>query len=152
MKLGVGGFFPYPAARELGVKVGLGTDGAGSNDSLDLLADLKLFALTQKHAAGEPSAIEAGEAWEIATGARAPLLGGGHPLTVGAQADFLLLRAGAPELALGELVSDLVYAASGSVIDTTVAGGRVLMRDGVVPGLEEIVSRAVERAKRLGLG
>ena len=45
MKLAVGGVFPYPAARAAGVGVGLGTDGAGSNDSLDLLADLKIFAL-----------------------------------------------------------------------------------------------------------
>ena len=98
MKLAVGGVFPYPAAREAGVAVGLGTDGAGSNDSLDLLADLKLFALAQRHAAGDPTAIAADEAWEIATGARAPLLGGGGP-RVGAAADFLLLRAGSPSSA-----------------------------------------------------
>ncbi len=72
MKLAVGGVFPYPAARSAGVAVGLGTDGAGSNDSLDLLADLKTFALAQKHAAGDPTAIDAAEAWAVATGARAP--------------------------------------------------------------------------------
>ena len=77
MKLAVGGVFPYPAARAAGVAVGLGTDGAGSNDSLDLLADLKLFALAQKHAAADPTAIAAAEAWAVATGARAPLLGAG---------------------------------------------------------------------------
>ena len=98
MKLAVGGVFPYPAARAAGVAVGLGTDGAGSNDSLDLLADLKLFALAQKHAAADPTAIAAAEAWAIATGARAPLLGAGEPLAVGAPADFLLLRPDAPEL------------------------------------------------------
>ncbi len=80
MKLAVGGVFPYPAARAAGVAVGLGTDGAGSNDSLDLLADLKAFALAQKHAAGDPTAIDAAEAWAVATGARAPLLGAGDPL------------------------------------------------------------------------
>ena len=80
LKLAVGGVFPYPAAREAGVAVGLGTDGAGSNDSLDLLSDLKTFALAQKHAAGDPAAICAAEAWEIATGRRAPLLGAGTPL------------------------------------------------------------------------
>ena len=80
LKLAVGGVFPYPAAREAGVAVGLGTDGAGSNDSLDLLSDLKTFALAQKHAAGDPAAIGAAEAWEIATGRRAPLLGAGRPL------------------------------------------------------------------------
>jgi 5-methylthioadenosine/S-adenosylhomocysteine deaminase len=151
MKLAVGGVFPYPAARNAGVAVGLGTDGAGSNDSLDLFADLKLFALAQKHAAADPTAIEAAEAWTIATGGWAPLLGAGEPLGVGAPADFLLLRPRSPELGIGDLVSDLVYAASGSVVDTTVVGGRVLMRGGEVPGVEEIVVKTVERARGLGL-
>jgi 5-methylthioadenosine/S-adenosylhomocysteine deaminase len=151
MKLAVGRVFPYPATRSAGVAVGLGTDGAGSNDSLDLLGDLKLFALAQKHAAADATAVAAAEAWEIATGSRAPLLGAGEPLTVGAPADFLLLRRDAPELAIGDLASDLVYAASGSAVDTVVAGGRVLMRGGELPDMEEIVARATERARRLGL-
>jgi 5-methylthioadenosine/S-adenosylhomocysteine deaminase len=152
MKLAVGEVFSYPAARAAGVAVGLGTDGAGSNDSLDLLSDLKLFALAQKHAAADATAIAAEEAWGIATGARAPLLrGDAEPLTVGAAADFLLLDPHTPELAIGELASNLVYAASGSAVDTTVVGGRVLMRGGKPPGLEEIVARASERAHRLGL-
>ncbi|HEX8958474.1 MAG TPA: amidohydrolase [Solirubrobacterales bacterium] len=151
MKLAVGGVFPYPAARRAGVAVGLGTDGPGSNDSLDLLADLKTFALTQRHTSGDATVLPAAEAWRIATGGAAPLLGAGEPLTVGAPADFLLLRRASPELSLGELASDLVYAASGSIVDTTVVAGRVLMRGGEVPGGEEIVARAVERVRRLGL-
>ncbi len=151
MKLAVGGVFPYPAARAAGVAVGLGTDGAGSNDSLDLLSDLKLFALSQKHAAADPTAIAAAEAWAIAGGARAPRLGAGRPLTVGAAADFLLLDPGSPALAIGELASNLVYAASGADVDTAVVGGRVLMRGGEQPELAEIVARAGERARRLGL-
>jgi 5-methylthioadenosine/S-adenosylhomocysteine deaminase len=150
MKLAVGGIFPHPAARAAGVAVGLGTDGAGSNDSLDLIADLKVFALAQKHAAADPTAIDAAEAWAVATGARAPLLGAGT-LAPGQPADFLLLRGDSPELGIGELPAGLVYAASGSVVDTTVVAGRVLMRGGEVPELEEIVSRAAERARRLGL-
>jgi 5-methylthioadenosine/S-adenosylhomocysteine deaminase len=151
MKLAVGGVLPYPAARRAGVAVGLGTDGAGSNDSLDLLSDLKVFALAQRHAAGDPTVLPAEEAWHIATGANAPLLGASK-LRAGEPADFLLLRESAPELSLGGLHSDLVYAANGSVIDTTVVGGRVLMRGGEVPGLDEIVARAVERSRRLGIG
>ena len=151
MKLAVGGVFPYPAARSAGVAVGLGSDGAGSNDSLDLLADLKAFALAQKHAAADPTAVAAAEAWEIASGARAPRLGAGAPLTVGAPADFLLLDPDCPELGIGDLASDLVYAASGSVVDTTVVAGRVLMRGGGLPELTEIVACARERARRLGL-
>lgn len=150
MKLAVGGVFPYPGARAAGVRVGLGTDGAGSNDSLDLFADLKVFALAQKHAAGDPTAVDAAEAWAVATGARAPRLGA-TPLEPGAPADFLLLRPDSPELGIGDLGADLVYAASGAVVETTVVAGRVLMRDGEVPGLEEIVARAAERAGRLGL-
>jgi 5-methylthioadenosine/S-adenosylhomocysteine deaminase len=161
MKLAVGGFLPYPAARRAGVAVGLGTDGPGSNDSLDLLADLKAFALSQRHASGDPTVLPAEEAWAIATGARAPALccdaGSGAasetpaPLAPGAPADFLLLRRDAPEIGIGELASDLVYAASGSVVDTTVVGGRVLMRGGEVEGEAEILARARERAGRLGL-
>ena len=151
MKLAVGGVFPYPAARAAGVAVGLGTDGAGSNDSLDLLADLKVFALAQKHAAADPTAISAAEAWAIATGTRAPLLGAGAPLTVGAAADFLLLDPGSAELGIGELTSNLIFAATGATVDTTVVAGEVLMRRGELPGFEEIVARAAERARRLGL-
>jgi 5-methylthioadenosine/S-adenosylhomocysteine deaminase len=143
MKLAVGGIFPYPAAREAEVRVGLGTDGAGSNDSLDLFSDLKIFALSQRHAAADATVIPAAEAWDIATD--------GRRLEVGEAADFLLLRPDAPELALGNLHSDLVYAASGSVVDTTVVGGRVLMRGGEVPGAEEVVTRAVECSRRLGI-
>jgi 5-methylthioadenosine/S-adenosylhomocysteine deaminase len=150
MKLAVGGVFPHQAARTAGVPVGLGTDGAGSNDSLDLLADLKTFALVQKHAAADPTAIDAAEAWTVATGATAPRLGASR-LEVGAPADFLLLRPDSPELGIGELTADLVYAAAGAVVDTAVVEGRVLMRSGEVSGLEEIVTRAAERARRLGL-
>lgn len=153
MKLAVGGIMPYPAARQAGVAVGLGTDGAGSNDSLDLLSDLKVFALCQRHASGDATVLPAPEGLEIATGARAPLLGGGAtPLIPGAPADFLLLRGDSPELGVGELAADLVYAASGAIVDTTVVAGRVLMRGGEVEGTAEIVARARERTARLGIG
>ncbi len=150
MKLAVGGDFPYPAARRLGIPVGLGTDGAGSNNSLDLLSDVKVFALLQKHAASDPTAIDAAEAWEVATGARAPLLGA-TPLEPGAPADFLLLRPGSAELSFGDLRAGLVYAASGSIVDTTVVAGRALMRGGQVPEAEDVIAHAVERARRLGM-
>jgi 5-methylthioadenosine/S-adenosylhomocysteine deaminase len=151
LKLAVGGPFPYPAARDAGVAVGLGTDGAGSNDSLDLLSDLKAFALMQRHAAGDPTVLPAAEALEVATGSRSDLLGNADPLVAGAPADFLLLRRGAHETALGDLATDLVYAANGSVVDTTVVAGRVLMRGGVVEGGEETIARASELASRLGI-
>jgi 5-methylthioadenosine/S-adenosylhomocysteine deaminase len=152
LKLAVGGTFPYLDAREAGVRIGLGTDGAGSNNSLDLLSDAKHFALGQKQRAGDPAAVTAAETWEIATGARSPLLGGEAAApAVGDAADFILVRADAPELTPGDLVANLVYAASGSVVDTTVVAGRVLMRGGLVEGAEEVRDRALERARRLGI-
>ncbi|HSI81817.1 MAG TPA: amidohydrolase, partial [Solirubrobacterales bacterium] len=149
MKLGVGAVFPYRVARRHGVNLGLGTDGAGSNNSLDLLADVKAFALIQKHAAGDPAAVTAHEAWEVATGRRSPLIAerGAPP----GDETFLLVRGGSPELSLGELEAGLVYAASGSVVDTTVVGGRELLRGGAVAGADEVVAKARERAARLGL-
>ncbi|MGH2926457.1 MAG: amidohydrolase [Solirubrobacterales bacterium] len=150
MKLAVGRVFPYPAARRHGVAIGLGTDGPGSNNSLDLLSDVKAFALLQKHAAGDPAVAPAAEAWALATGRLAPLLGA-TPIAAGEPADFLLLRARAPELEVGDFEAGLVYAASGSVVDTTVVGGRVLMRGGRVEGEDEALARALDRARRLGL-
>jgi 5-methylthioadenosine/S-adenosylhomocysteine deaminase len=150
MKLAVGGVFPYVTARDAGVAVGLGTDGPGSNNSLDLLADAKAFALIQKHVAQDPAAVTAAETLAIATGERSPLLGG-HGVSAGAPADFLLVRAGAPELAPGELVPNLIYAASGAVVDTTVVAGRALMRGGEIEGADEVVAKARERAEALGL-
>ena len=146
MKLAVGGVFPYPAARAAGVAVGLGTDGAGSNDSLDLLADLKVFALAQKHAAADPTAIAAAEAWAIATGARAPLLGAASPARVGAAGRLPPAPPATPP-SWGSASSPPTSSTPppASVVDTTVVGGQVLMRGGELPGLAEIVARAAER-------
>ncbi|HTU16014.1 MAG TPA: amidohydrolase [Solirubrobacterales bacterium] len=152
MKLAVGNAFPYPAARRAGVRLALGTDGAGSNNSLDLLADLKVFALLQRHHSASAEAIPVCEAWAIATGRRSDLVGDPTPLTVGGAADFLLLDGDSHELALGDLTSSLVYSASGAVVRTTVVDGRVLMENRRVEGATEVVARARERAQSLGLG
>jgi 5-methylthioadenosine/S-adenosylhomocysteine deaminase len=146
LKLAVGGVFPYLRARELGIPVGLGTDGAGSNNSLDLLADSKFFALLQKNAAGDAAAVTAEEAFEVATGQRSELLTGWP-----GEDTYLLVRGAAPEVSLGDLEAGLVYAASGSVVDSTVVDGRELMKGGAVEDADEVVARARERAQRLGL-
>jgi 5-methylthioadenosine/S-adenosylhomocysteine deaminase len=151
-KLAVGGVFPYPAARRRGIGIGLGTDGPGSNNSLDMFEQMKFLALIQKHTAADPTVAPAGEVWRIALGAGSPLVGASGELKPGEPADLLLLRSGAPELGLGDPTADLVYAASGaSVVDTTVVAGRVLMRGGQVEGMDEVRESAVERARRLGI-
>jgi 5-methylthioadenosine/S-adenosylhomocysteine deaminase len=148
MKLAVGGLLPYPRAAAAGVQVGLGTDGPSSNSNLDMFEEVKLFALTQKHVSGDPSTLPAPEALAIARGLRSPVLGG-TALAPGEPADFLLLRGSDPELSAGDLDADLVYAGAGGAVDTTVVGGDVLMRDRVVPGMDEIVAAVRERAARL---
>ena len=150
LKLAVGGPFPYPAARERRVAMGIGTDGPGSNNSLDLLSDLKTFALLQKNAAGDAAAVDAAETLRLGRGQMSELLRA-PALEPGAPADFLLVRVRSPELALGELDAGLVYAASGAIVDVSVVAGRVLMRDGVVEGQDEAITRAQECATRIGV-
>ena len=151
LKLAVGRVFPYRAARRHAIPIAIGTDGAGSNNSLDLLQDVKILALLQKHEARDPAVLPAEEAWRIVTGGGAPLLGGAQLLEEGQPADFLLVRSDTPEFGVGDFVAGLIYAASGSVIDTTVVNGRVLMRGGVVEGTDEVIARVRERCERLGL-
>ena len=145
LKLAVGRVFPYRDAREAGAELGLGTDGPGSNNSLDLLADAKFFALLQKNEARDPAAVTAAETLRLATGQASRLLGG-QALEPGAPADFLLVRPDDPALSMGELDAGLVYAASGAIVDTTVVAGRVLMRGGRIDGVDEVVAKARERA------
>jgi 5-methylthioadenosine/S-adenosylhomocysteine deaminase len=151
MKLAVGRVFPYARVRARGIPVGLGTDGAASNNSLDLLADVKVLALLQKFVADDPAALPATEAWQVATGALAPALQGVSALVVGAAADFCLARATSPQLAPGHLIDNLVFAATGSAVTTTVIAGNVVMRDGCIEGEEEVRARVVECARRLGV-
>jgi 5-methylthioadenosine/S-adenosylhomocysteine deaminase len=150
MKLAVGRVFPHRSARRRGIPVGLGTDGAASNNGLDLLQEVKLLSILQKYVDDDPTALPATDAWAILTGTMAPHLGG-TPIEVGAPADFLLVRADAPELGPGHVLDNLVFAASGAVVDTTVVAGAVLMRDGVIDDQVEVVARARERADRLGV-
>jgi 5-methylthioadenosine/S-adenosylhomocysteine deaminase len=150
LKLAVGGAFPYPAARERGVEMGIGTDGPGSNNSLDLFSDLKTFALLQKNAAFDAAAVDAAETLRLGVGDGSALLRS-PSLRQGDPADFLLVRTDLPELAMGELDAALVYAASGAVVDTTVVAGRVLMTGGIVEDAEEAVRKAQECASDVGV-
>ena len=147
MKLAVGRAFPYPQAKAAGVPIGLGTDGAASNNSLDLLADMKVLALLQKHASRDASTMPATEAWDLATGAHAPALQG-SPIAIGEQADFLLIDAESAEMTCGPLVESLVYSASSAAVDTVVVDGAVLMRHRQIDGEAEVRARALEASRR----
>jgi len=136
LKLASGRIFPYRRAAEAGVHIGLGTDGASSNNSLDLLAELKTFALLQKHESYDATTLPAPEALAIAQGRRSPLLGG-QELAVGGRADFLLIDTDLPQMTPGDVVDNLVYSGAGESVDTVVVAGRVLMQNrSVLPGAD----------------
>ena len=112
-----------------------------------MFEEVKLFALIQKHSSGDPATLPADEAIAIARGLRSEVVGG-TPLEPGQPADFLLLRGSDPELSAGDLDTDR-STAGGSVVDTTVVAGRVLMRNRVAPGADELVAEVRSRAARL---
>ena len=150
MKLAVGAAFPYRKAAARDIPIALGTDGAASNNALDMFQDMKVLALLQKHADQDPTALPAGEAWAIATGTKAPLLGQSGRIAVGEKADLLLLRHNTPETTPNHhFLSNMVYAATGHLVDTTIVAGRVLMQNRQIPDEEKICHEVHERAKKL---
>lgn len=153
LKLATGGIFDYPGARAAGVRVALGTDGPGSNNNLDLVEEMKIAALVQKHRARDATALSAREALALATtcAAEAFRLGTGR-IEPGQAADLILVDlSGAGTQPGHDPVSDLVYAASGSCVHTTVCDGRVLMHDRriEVANEREIIAGAVRAARGL---
>jgi 5-methylthioadenosine/S-adenosylhomocysteine deaminase len=138
MKL-ASGIAPVEALRRAGVTVGLGTDGAASNNALNLFSEMGTAALLQKVATGDPTALEAQAALDLATRNGADALGWPElgRLAVGGPADLCALDLSRPQLAPGlDPVSDCVYAAGGGEVVCTMVAGRVLYRDGGFPGLD----------------
>ncbi|WP_328938951.1 amidohydrolase [Streptomyces tauricus] len=139
LKLGCG-IAPVPRMLSAGVTVGLGTDGAVSSNSLDVLRSLGLAALVHK-ADGDPTAVGAEQAVRMATieGARALGLDD-HlgSLEAGKRADLIVLDLGGPHLApRHDPWSTLAYAARAEDVRDTLVDGRVLMRGRTLTTLDE---------------
>ncbi|MGY4976707.1 amidohydrolase [Streptomyces sp. 900105755] len=139
LKLGCG-IAPVPRLLSAGVTVGLGTDGAVSSNTLDLLGAVRQAALVHK-AAGDPTAVGAEQAVRMATieGARALGLDGQlGSLEPGKRADLIVLDLDRPHLTpRHDEWSMLAYAAHSSDVRDTVVDGRVLMRDRTLTTLDE---------------
>lgn len=135
------GVAPVPALLAAGAVVGLGTDGAASNNNLDLLEETRTAALLAKGISGDPTALKAEEALAMATinGAKALKLEKDiGSLEVGKKADIILLKTcGAHWQPRNEVVAHLVYSARGSDVDTVIVNGRVIMADGQLQTLDE---------------
>ena len=153
LKLATGGIFPLRAARAAGVRVLLGTDGAAANNSLSMIEAMKLAALVQKHRERDAVALPAADALAMATTTAAEVFRqGSGRIEAGAPADLILVDFSGPATQpLHDPVSQLVYAANGSCVHTTICDGRVLMHAGAVEVCDEreIVTRANEAVTAL---
>ena len=139
MKL-ASGAAPVTKYLAAGVALGLGTDGAASNNDLDMFEAMRQAAFLAKHATKDPRAVPARTALDLATigGARAlameRLIGS---IEAGKRADVIAVSmAAARQTPLYDPISHLVYATRGDDVRTTIVNGKILMKDRQVRTLD----------------
>ena len=153
MKL-ASGIAPVTKLLKAGITVGLGTDGASSNNNLDMLEEIRLAALLHKVDTLDPLAVPAFEALKMGTeyGAKAVGLNNIGRIEEGAIADITLFNmssyAWQPKF---DLVSLLVYSAPSNSADTVIVDGRVLMDKGELKTIDEerIIHEAAQSVERI---
>lgn len=141
MKLSSGAF-RADAMVKAGAKVTLGTDGCSSNNNLDMREEMKFASFLAKVTTGDPEVLPAQQVFEWATrnGAEAFGIDAGV-IEVGKLADAILVRLDDPKMTPNHnLISNWVYAADTSCIDTVICDGRIIMQGRHVPGEEEILA------------
>ncbi len=131
MKIATGGFAPIPEFLEAGIAVGLGTDGAASNNTLDMFETMKFCALIHKNHRWDPTVLPSQTVFDLATLGGARLLGIEQmvgSVEVGKTADIIMIDLQKPHLTpLHDPVSQLVYAVRGTDVCTTIVNGTPLM-------------------------
>lgn len=154
LKLG-NGVCPVANLLEHGVNLALGTDGAASNNNLDLLAEARSAALLAKGYAGDPCALNAFQALEMLTINAARALGKEQQLgsvEAGKFADLCAIRLDTLQTTpMYDVVSHLVYAVSSHQVSHVWVGGRMLLQDGEFLHLNsgDIMDRANDWANRI---
>ncbi|MEM2324076.1 MAG: amidohydrolase [Candidatus Bathyarchaeia archaeon] len=156
LKLAVGGVAPIPDMIGKGVVVGLGTDGAASNNSLDMFETMKATALIHKWYRWDPTTLPAWRVLEAATiqGYRALGIDKAGYIGVGARADIAIIDLRKPRLqpihGAEGLISNIVYACSGSDVHSTIVDGEpVVWYNRIVNIDEEEVYERVADAIRV---
>jgi 5-methylthioadenosine/S-adenosylhomocysteine deaminase len=148
MKL-ASGTAPILEYIKAGVAVGLGTDGAASNNDLDMFEVMRQAAFLHKLTSGDPRAMSARTALELATTGGARVIGREKrlgSLETGKLADLLVVRMDQPrQTPMYDPLSHLVYVTRGDDVDTTIVNGRVLMRDRKVLTLDQ--AKVLEAAR-----
>jgi len=158
MKLASGGVAPLPEMFDAGIPVALGTDGAASNNSLDMFETMKICALIHKAHRWDPTILPAQKTLDLTTIEAARAIGADRELgsvEPGKRADIILLDATAPNLrplhGAETVISDLVYSASSGNVNTTIVDGRVLMENRTITSLDSptICAKSQELAAKL---
>jgi 5-methylthioadenosine/S-adenosylhomocysteine deaminase len=158
MKLATGGVAPLPEMFEAGIPVGLGTDSASSNNTLDMFETMKVCALLHKAHRWDPTILNAQKVLDLATIEGARALGVEKQIgsiEVGKRADIVLINEKMPNMipihGQDTVISDLVYSASSANVDTTIVDGNALMQNREIKSLkmDEVLSRAQDIALRL---
>lgn len=146
------GISPVPEMLAAGVTVGLGTDGAASNNDLNMWDEIKLSALIHKGRLLEPEIMPAETALHLATsmGARAIGLGPSiGSLEVGKRADLIQVSLDNAHLVpVYDVISHLVYAAGPQDVYTVIVEGKILMRDRNILTLNE--DEVIKEARAIG--
>lgn len=122
-----------PALMEKGINVALGTDSVSSNNSLNIIEEMKIYALVHKGWRGDPTVITPEETLYAATAAGAKSQGRADTgaLKEGMKADLIVLDISGPHMCpVHNLLNNLVYSASGSDVVLTVVDGKTLYKDG----------------------
>ena len=144
------GVLDVPRAWAHGVKVGMATDGVASNNNLNMLEEIRVFALTQRVRADDPTVITPAEALHAAT--RVGALSQGRAdcgeIREGFKADLVLFNLDTPWCTPEHnMLNNLLWAACGTDIVMTVSDGRVVYRDGKWPTID--VEKAKAEAERV---
>jgi 5-methylthioadenosine/S-adenosylhomocysteine deaminase len=149
------GMAPIAALVAADVNVGIGTDGAASNNRLDMFTEMRQAALLAKAVTGDPTVLPAHRVLEMATlnGARAlgleTVIGS---LTPGKAADIVAVDFGKPELSpCYDPISHLIYTAGRQDVSHVWVAGKMLVADGVLtnPDLGDVQSRALHWQSRI---
>jgi 5-methylthioadenosine/S-adenosylhomocysteine deaminase len=142
------GIAPIRAIRARGVNVGLGTDGAASNNRLDLFSEMRLAALLAKGAGSDPTLLPAHEVLEMATLNSARALGLDQhigSLVPGKRADIAAVDLSAPELSpCYDPLSHLAYAAGREHVTHVWVNGELLVENGTLTRIDsrELAAKA----------
>ncbi len=155
MKL-ASGVAPVVKMLSMGIAVGLGTDGpAGSNNDFNLFEEMDLASKLQKVISGDPRALPARQAFEMATITGARVLGLEKEigsLEAGKRADLIALRLDRPHaVPLYDVYSQLVYALKGSDVEHVMVNGRMIVRARRMLTLDEarVLAKAREYANQV---